>query len=134
MEPHEYDSDFDISGSEVSEPCSTNPGKENKKSTLSQSALREEKGKCPTPAESHFARKVTAHGVLVLRPDDIKPGRWEDLSSYLKKTRQVKSLRLQGIEITVKELKILGESLKQIRHITFCDNSIGLNKVGPSTS
>lgn len=78
--------------------------------------------------EAYFDTKVTRSGVLVLRSEDIAPGRWEALSAYLKKTPSVRILRLQGVEITTKELKIIGASLKEIRHITFCDNSIGLNQ------
>lgn len=77
---------------------------------------------------AYFEGKVTKGGVLVLRSEDIAPGRWESLSTYLKDTPSIKFLRLQGVEITTKELKIIGASLKEIRHITFCDNSIGLNQ------
>lgn len=78
--------------------------------------------------ETYFKSRVTKDGVLVLKAEDIAPGRWEALSSYLKENPSVKMLRLQGVEITTKELKIIGASLKEIRHITFCDNSIGLNQ------
>mmetsp|Transcript_755 Transcript_755/g.954 ORF Transcript_755/g.954 Transcript_755/m.954 type:complete len:414 (+) Transcript_755:94-1335(+) len=76
----------------------------------------------------YFEKRVTSGGVLVLRSEDIVAGRWEALSSYLKYTPRVTILRLQGVEITTKELNIIGASLKEIRHITFCDNSIGLNQ------
>ncbi|GAB5372661.1 hypothetical protein AAMO2058_001683800 [Amorphochlora amoebiformis] len=92
--------------------------------------IREPVDRAPLKLEgiSYFDRKVTDNGVLVLKSEDIAPGRWEALSAYLKETPSVKTLRLQGVEITTKELKIIGASLKEIRHITFCDNSIGLNQ------
>eukprot|EP00470_Lotharella_oceanica_P005241 CAMPEP_0170174956 /NCGR_PEP_ID=MMETSP0040_2-20121228/8120_1 /TAXON_ID=641309 /ORGANISM="Lotharella oceanica, Strain CCMP622" /LENGTH=369 /DNA_ID=CAMNT_0010416789 /DNA_START=89 /DNA_END=1195 /DNA_ORIENTATION=- len=93
-------------------------------------AAKEEKKETPISSSdvAYFEAKVTNGGVLVLRSEDIAPGRWEALSSYLKDTPSIKVLRLQGVEITTKELKIIGASLKEIRHITFCDNSIGLNQ------
>mmetsp|Transcript_18023 Transcript_18023/g.25262 ORF Transcript_18023/g.25262 Transcript_18023/m.25262 type:complete len:336 (+) Transcript_18023:39-1046(+) len=96
-----------------------------------QKAGTEATGQTPHPSKEdilYFEKRVTSGGVLVLRSEDIAAGRWEALSSYLKYTPRVKILRLQGVEITTKELKIIGASLKEIRHITFCDNSIGLNQ------
>ncbi len=76
---------------------------------------------------AYFRAKATANGVLVLRTEDIVPGRWKSLSRYLRSHSDVTSLRLQGVEITTKELAALGDSLAHLEHITLCGNSIGLN-------
>mmetsp|Transcript_1674 Transcript_1674/g.3176 ORF Transcript_1674/g.3176 Transcript_1674/m.3176 type:complete len:393 (+) Transcript_1674:495-1673(+) len=106
-------------------------GKYEENSLKETVTIKEEKKKDSRASSSdaaYFEGKVTNGGVLVLRSEDIAPGRWEALSSYLKDTPSITVLRLQGVEITTKELKIIGASLKEIRHITFCDNSIGLNQ------
>jgi Ran GTPase-activating protein (RanGAP) involved in mRNA processing and transport len=52
------------------------------------------------------------------------------LSAFLASQPHITSLRLQGVEITAKEADELCRGLKAIRHITFCDNSIGLSEDG----
>jgi hypothetical protein len=105
----------------------------------------------PPKATSSFHRLVRGDK-LVLREGDITPHQWkarvvarasrkppgaythtlgcaqQELSDFLSSCPHVKSLRFQGVEITAEDANKLGDGLKQIRNITFCDNSIGLNE------
>lgn len=87
----------------------------------------EEDAPMSTEKENVFERLVVGER-LVLRKGDITPAQWKALSEFLKSCPHIRSLRLQNIEITAKDAEELGPGLNQIRNITFCDNSIGLNE------
>lgn len=78
---------------------------------------------------AEFLSKVNQDGSMVLREEDFKfPQRWKQLGLFLASNSQVTSLRLQGMNISKEEASLLGKSvLKEIRHVTFCDNELGVN-------
>lgn len=62
------------------------------------------------------------------KKSDLRLYTVQALSEFLESCPHIKSLRLQGMEITGKDVDELGKGLKQIRNIIFCDNSIGLQQ------
>lgn len=78
--------------------------------------------------EHHKFERLVVGDKLVLREGDITSHQWKALSAFLASCPYIKSLRLQGMEITADDVDELCKGLKQIQNITFCDNSIGLNE------
>jgi len=79
-------------------------------------------------SDKHVFEHLVVGDKLVLTERDITANQWKALSAFLSSCPHIKSLRLQGMEITAKEADDLGKGLNQIRNITFCDNSIGLHE------
>lgn len=75
-----------------------------------------------------FGRKLS-EGRLALRQEDFThPLSWKALGYFLAACRSVRSLRLQGMKITEEEARALGQAaLRQLRHVTFCGNSLGMS-------
>lgn len=88
--------------------------------------LADERPELRVPFES-FRRKVTSSGRLELTQEDLTdPHRWQALGPFLAACPEIRALRLQGMEIGKEEATALSNGvLKQIRHVTFCGNSIG---------
>jgi len=77
--------------------------------------------------DRHVFERLVKGDKLVLTEGDITKDQWKALSSFLASCPHITSLRLQGIEISAEDADELGKGLKQLRHLTFCDNSIGLH-------
>jgi len=76
-----------------------------------------------------FQDKVL-NGRLVLCREDLRNRfHWKALGLFLDtKGPEIHSLRFQGVDITTNEARELGSNcLRSIRHVTFCENNLGVN-------
>jgi len=81
------------------------------------------------PVLSSFQSKVQ-DGRLVLCREDLRNGlHWKALGLFLTSRPEIYSLRLQGMDISTSDARELGSTcLRSIRHITFCENNLGVNE------
>jgi hypothetical protein len=76
-----------------------------------------------------FQEKVQ-NGRLVLCREDLRNRlHWKALGLFLDaKGPEIHSLRFQGVDITTNEARELGSNcLRGVRHVTFCENNLGIN-------
>jgi len=100
---------------------------------LSSGPSQPDKKKTASPPQKadtdrHVFERLVKGDKLVLTEGDITKHQWKALSSFLASCPHITSLRLQGIEISAEDADELGKGLQQLRHLTFCDNSIGLHE------
>jgi len=81
------------------------------------------------PILAMFQSKVQ-DGRLVLCREDLRNRlHWKALGVFLSSCPEIYSLRLQGMDISTNDARELGSNcLRSIRHITFCENNLGVNE------